>query len=202
MTKTPIEEVEEYRDKSSAAQGVMTEAGGISFTTIYVDNMPFNVTSRSSNPYDSIVQLKLGIDLAKKFLGATVSKDLPQAAPPKATPVTDELDKVFPKEPVYEALTAEGCTISHATSIKILPQPDDKVSFEFYEDGKKYPVVKINKWKIENAQGLLASVTSQDVSKAAEVKVNCNVYWKQGNEFTMPDGKKGHYKNVELVEPA
>ena len=200
--KTPEEKVNDYREKVSALNGGMNEAGGIAFLTVFMDNVPVNLTCRSVNPYDALMELQIGLKLAQKHLGVTLSKDLPQAAPPKPTPVTDELDKAFPREPVYETLTAEGCTISHATSIKILPQPDDKVSLEFYEEGKKYPVVKVNKWKIENIQGLLAKVTSQDVSKAAEVKVNCNVYWKQGNEFTMPDGKKGHYKNVELVEPA
>jgi hypothetical protein len=201
MTKTPIEEVEEYRDKSSAAQGVMTEAGGISFTTIYVDNMPFNVTSRSSNPYDSIVQLKLGIDLAKKFLGATVSKDLPQAAPPKPTPVTDEFEKAFPQEPVYEDAEFEGLEMMTAEIIKVLPQPDEKVTLEFYDAGKKFPVIKVNKWKVADAQGLLKHVTSQDVSKAAEVKVAVKIYWEQGAEFEF-NGKKGRFKNVKHIRPA
>ena len=85
---------------------------------------------------------------------------------------------------------------SEVTSINILPQPDDKVTIEFMKDGLKYPVAKINKWPNDRVQGFLAKVTTQDVTKPAEVKVSCRVYWKQGKQFA--PGK--HYKDILKVE--
>lgn len=194
--KTPKERVDDYRERSIASSAGMSEAPGIAFCTIYMDGLPINLTARSMTPYDAIASLKISIKMAEEFLGVTRERDLPKAAAPVKK---DPVDEAFPKEPVYEDFR-DG-EVTFATSIKILPQPNDKVTLEFYEEGKQYPVIKVNKWKIENAQELIAKVTSQDVSKAAEVQVNCNVFWTQGNEWNI-NGKTGHYKNVSDVQPA
>lgn len=193
--KTPKDKIEEYREKNSAASAGMTEAPGIAFCTIYMDGLPVNLTARSMTPYDAIASLKISINLAEEFLGVTRSKDIPQAQPPQPThPVDDE----FPKEPVYEDLDGmEGLESSAVTSINILPQPDGKVSLEFLKEGLTWPVCKVNKWKIENAMNLLESVTSQDLTKPAEVKVACKVYWTQGKETSAGSGK--YYKDVKFV---
>jgi hypothetical protein len=90
-----------------------------------------------------------------------------------------------------------------ANSVKVLPQPDNKVTLEFYADGKKFPGVKVNKWKIENANGLMKHVTSEDMAKAADYKLDCLVYYTEGAEGKMvgTDGveKKFHYKDVAHV---
>ena len=62
----------------------------------------------------------------------------------------------------------------------------------------KWPVAKINKWPADRVQEFLAEVTSEDVTKASEVKVNCTVFWKQGKEFA--PGK--HYKDILKVSLA
>ena len=91
-----------------------------------------------------------------------------------------------------------------ASFVKILPQPDNKVTIEFYGKDRKqphndYPELKVNKWDVAQAAGLMKHVTSADVSKAAEFSLNCSVYWLEGKEYTTKDGGKGHYKNVSHV---
>lgn len=191
--KTPKERVDEYRERNTATTAGMSEAPGIAFCTVFMDGIPVNLTARSMTPYDALASLKISINLAQEFLGVTRSKDIPQAAPPKKTPVTDEFDSAFP-EPTYEDV--DGVESSEVNSIKILPQPEERVTIEFMKDGMKYPVAKINKWPLDRAQGFLAKVTTQDVSKPAEVKVDCTIYWKQGKEFA--PGK--HYKDILKVE--
>jgi hypothetical protein len=199
--KTPEEKVSAYRAKVANLNGSMVEAGGIAFLTVYFDNnVPVNLTCRSANPYDALMSLQVGLKLAQEYLGVTLSKDLPQAAPPKATPVSDEFDKAFPKDPVYEDTEFEGLEMMTASSIKVLPQPDEKVTLEFY-DGGQYPVIKVNKWKVADAQALLKHVTSQDVSKASEVGVSVKIYWEEGAEYEFR-GKIGRYKNVKHLRLA
>jgi hypothetical protein len=88
-----------------------------------------------------------------------------------------------------------------ASIVKILPQPDNKVTIEFYADGKKYPGVKVNKWKVESANGLMKHVTSEPMDKAAEYKLDCIVYYTEGAEFKLDNGKTGRYKDVSHVRP-
>lgn len=94
--------------------------------------------------------------------------------------------------------------VYRAAFVKILPQPDDKVTVEFYGKDRKtphndYPELKINKWEISNAQGLMRHVTSADVQKPAEFALDCSVYWLDGKEYTSTGGEKRHYKNVHHV---
>jgi hypothetical protein len=196
--KTPKERVEDYREKNLAVSAGMSEAPGIAFCTLYMDGLPVNLTARAMTPYDALASLKISINLAEEFLGVARQKDIPQAPPPAKHPVDKDFPPTDPNEPVYETLdNFEGLESSEVTSINILPQPDDKVSLEFIKEGMKWPVCKVNKWKVENAVNLLESVTSQDLTKPAEVKVTCKVYWAQGNETAPGSGK--YYKNVKFV---
>jgi hypothetical protein len=88
-----------------------------------------------------------------------------------------------------------------ASIVKVLPQPDNKVTLEFYAEGQKYPGVKVNKWKVENANGLMKHVTSEDMGKAAEYKLQCQVYYTEGAEGKTADGKVFHWKDVSHVRP-
>jgi hypothetical protein len=95
---------------------------------------------------------------------------------------------------------------SDCVFVKVLPQPDDKVTVEFYGNDKKQPhndyaSVKVNKWSVPNATGLMKYVTSADMSKAAEFTLSCRVYWTEGKEYTGTNGNKGHYKDVAHVRP-
>ena len=91
-----------------------------------------------------------------------------------------------------------------AAFVKILPQPEERVTIEFYgKDHKQphndYPELKVNKWTLAQAAGLMKYVTSADVSKPAEFALNCTVYWLEGKEYTSTNGEKRHYKNVSHV---
>jgi hypothetical protein len=93
-----------------------------------------------------------------------------------------------------------------ASFVKILPQPDNKVTIEFYGKDRKtphndYPELKVNKWDVSQAQGLMKHVTSADVSKPAEFALSCTVYWLDGKEYTSTNGDKRRYKNVAHVRP-
>ena len=210
MTEKTIQErVKEYQERVNEKVATVPEAGAICYSTVYVDGLPINLTQRANNVYDAYVAFKMGVDLLGEVFGVTLERDLPQAAPPimqQMKPETaaalktvmskkDPVDEAFP-EPVYEDVEIpEGTESSEVTSINILPQPDNKVTIEFVKEGLKWPVAKINKWPVDRVQEFLAEVTSQDVTKAAEVKVNCTVYWKQGKEFA--PGK--HYKDILKV---
>ena len=189
--KTVQERVDEYRAKVNEKLDGLPEAGAIVYSTIYAGNFPINLTQRANNVYDAYVAFKMGVDLLGEVFGVTLEKDIPQAAPPKPHPV----DVEFP-EPVYEDVEVpEGIESSEVTLINILPQPDNKVTIEFIKEGLKWPVAKINKWPVDRVQEFLSDVTSEDVTKPAEVKVNCIVFWKQGKEFA--PGK--HYKDILKV---
>ena len=201
------ERVDEYRAKVNEKLDGLPEAGAIVYSTIYAGNFPINLTQRANNVYDAYVAFKMGVDLLGEVFGVTLEKDIPQAAPPimqQMKPETaaafktvmskkDELDDAF-GEPVYEEIP-DGIESSEVTSINILPQPDNKVTIEFVKEGLKWPVAKINKWPVDRVQEFLSEVTSEDVTKPAEVKVNCIVFWKQGKEFA--PGK--HYKDILKV---
>jgi hypothetical protein len=97
--------------------------------------------------------------------------------------------------------------ISEIAYIKILPQPGDKITIEFYGDDRKTPhndfaSVKINKWDIGRTTGLMKHVTSADVTKPAEFMCRCRVYWTEGKEYKKADGGTGNYKDVHHVRPA
>jgi len=200
MTKDIQERVDEYRAKVNEKLEGLPEAGAIVYSTIYAGNFPINLTQRANNVYDAYVAFKMGVDLLGEVFGVTLEKDIPQAAPPKVIKPSelhklakDPVDEAFP-EPVYEEIP-EGIESSEVTSINILPQPDNKVTIEFIKEGLKWPVAKINKWPVDRVQEFLSEVTSEDVTKPAEVKVNCIVFWKQGKEFA--PGK--HYKDILKV---
>ena len=202
MTKDIQERVDEYRAKVNEKLDGLPEAGAIVYSTIYAGNFPINLTQRANNVYDAYVAFKMGVDLLGEVFGVTLEKDIPQAAPPKVIKPSelhklakDPVDEAFP-EPVYEDVEVpEGIESSEVTSINILPQPDNKTTVEFIKEGLKWPVAKINKWPSDRVQEFLAEVTSQDATKAAEVKVSCTVFWKQGKEFA--PGK--HYKDILKV---
>ena len=193
------ERVDEYRAKVNEKLEGLPEAGAICYGNVFAGGFAINLTQRANNVYDAYVAFKMGVDLLGEVFGVTLEKDIKIAAPPKPSKKVDPVDAEFP-EPVYEDVKGET-EVTHANSIKILPQPDDRVNLEFYEDGKKWPVIKVTKWKTKQVQELLEKVTSEDVSKPAEVKVDCAVLWTQGSEYNY-NGKTGFYKDVCGVEPA
>ena len=206
-----LEEIDNYRDRYNQLNGTIPEAGGIAFATLYLDGLPINLTARATNPYDAISGLALAIRLSGKALHTTTEKPLPpQAAAPKSDPAADAVRKDNPAmaaeleagyNEVPPAPAGKEWITADIDRMTVVPQPDDKVTLEFYEGDKKWPSCKINKWKIADAQALMKHVTSADLSKAANLTVHCKVYWVEGKEFTMPDGKTGHYKNVSHCRP-
>ena len=100
--KDILERVEEYRKKVSGANEGMPEAGAIVYSTVYMNGNPINVTQRANNVYDAVAAFKMGLDLVTEVFGVTLSRDLPQAAPPKPATVAASVDEDFPLDPVYE----------------------------------------------------------------------------------------------------
>lgn len=206
--KEILERIEEYRAKVAEKNEGLTEAGAIVYSTVYMNGNPINVTQRANNVYDAVAAFKMGLNLVSEVFGVTMSRDLPQAKAvaikkevARSKAAMDELEEAFGTEPVYEPIKEDvpaGIESSEVTSINILPQPDNKVTIEFVKEGLKWPVAKINKWPVERVTEFLAEVTSQDVTKAAEVKVDCVVFWKQGKEFA--PGK--FYKDILKAVPA
>jgi len=144
-----------------------------------------------------------------KFDGE-VNAALPTAAAP--TPPADvkivateykaaaaEMQKEY--ETVGNPPTGKTWIMFDATIVKVLPQPDEKVTLEFYAPDKKFPGVKVNKWKIPAADGLMKYVTSESMAKAAEYKLPCRVYYTEGAEGKTADGKVFHWKDVSHVRP-
>lgn len=69
-----------------------------------------------------------------------------------------------------------------AARVVIKPEPDSRVTLEFYESGHKWPDIKANKWKMDQARGLLKHVTSHDPKEAADLSLACRVYYTDGKE--------------------
>jgi len=82
----------------------------------------------------------------------------------------------------------KGANVAYQTFdadiVEVLPQPDNKVTLAFYGKDDKYPRVKVNKWKVEAANGLMKHVTSEDMGKAAKYSLRCRVYWTDGAAYT------------------
>lgn len=210
--KTLLEEIDDYRARYEQLNGSIPEAGGIAFTTVYVDGNPINLTARATNPYDAISGLALSIRLAGKALGATTEKPMPPQAPAPKQDVAAKIVAEAGNAPLAAALSAgvlevppppagkEWITFD-ANRLVIIPQPDEKVTLEFFAGSDKWPKVKVNKWPWEGATGLLRHVTSADVSKAANLTLSCRVYYTLGKEFKLDNGKTGNYKDVAHVRP-
>lgn len=209
--KKMLEDIDEYRSQILATQAGLPEAGGICFCTVFMNGIPLNVTARAATPFDAINSLHMSLKLAKRAFGLELEKPLPPQAPaPKPDPAAEvvrndnpALAKQFEADVLEVPDPPKGKTweIFEADRLVILPQPDEKVTLEFYAGTDKYPKVKVNKWPWEGAQGLLRHVTSADVSKPAILSCKCKVYWTEGKQFTMDNGKTGHYKDVAHIRP-
>lgn len=91
-----------------------------------------------------------------------------------------------------------------AVVVEILPQPDDRVNINFFGNQHKqphdeFPGVKVTKWKLDSAGGLLKHVATVDVSKPQKLTLPCRVFYTDGKEYTKTDGGKGNYKDVGAV---
>jgi hypothetical protein len=193
------------------------EAGGVAFATLYSQTgAAYNVTTRHNTAWQALEELVRTVRVAGLVLNMTTSKadHLPAAsAPAIPTPqriALEEGNKTMATE-LHAADVAlppsrKGANVPYqaiqATTVKVLPQPDGKTTIEFYGDGRKYPDVKVNKWKVEAAAGLMKHVTAEPMDKAGEYKLPCVVYYTEGNEYTKPDNTQAHYKDVEHVRPA
>jgi hypothetical protein len=206
---TLLEEIDNFRDRYTQLNGNIPEAGGIAFATLYLDGLPINLTARATNPYDAISGLALAIRLSGKALHTTTEKPLPPQAP--APKVNTAVEIVRQENPTAAAQLEAGYNevppppagkewiTFDADRMTVIPQPDDKVTLEFYAGNDKFPKVKVNKWKIPDAQGLMKHATSADLSKAANLTVHCRVFWTEGKEGKTADGKVFHWKDVSHV---
>lgn len=137
----------------------------------------------------------------------TGNHNLPAAAAPQPDPAAKIAQEAGNKQMAQELQTqAEAVPAPpdgklwqfyEADIVKVLPQPDDRVTIEFWGTGRKFPDLKVVKWKLDSANGLMKHVTSEPMSKAAEYKLRCRVYYTNGKEFEA--GK--FYKDVAHVRP-
>lgn len=206
------EKVEEYSKKYANNNKGLPEAGGVAYCTLYSSKgVALNITARGVNPVRAAESLIECIGIISPVYKLSPDRQLPPATPP--TPPADvkivmeagnkEMAKDLQKN--YDDVGAppagkEWITFL-ANVVKVLPQPDNKVTLEFYAEGKKFPGVKVNKWKVESANGLMKHVTADDMSKAAEYKLDCIVYYTEGAEGKTADGKVFHWKDVSHVRP-
>lgn len=171
------------------------------------ENVRFQVTSRYGSTPEKIIKTTQAAIEAYKAIRA--SYPLPKREP-RTTANTTEMNhepsgesKYTPKPVQHEGLP-EGMEAykEDFDEIEITPQPDEKVNVVFYRDGMKYPVgAKISKWKIATANQALSSLLEQvDLTKPAKVRVAGTQYYTLGSEFTTPQGKKSHYKDLRLIE--
>lgn len=190
----------------------------VSDTFKWIDAAGFEhmLTLRAYSPHLLFRQIEKTIAGIADIGGKPVNSKAPTAPPPTPDPAA-RIAQEAGNAPLSAELQAQAnevpappgdqaWQITECVFVKILPQPDDKVTIEFYGNDKKqphndYPGVKVNKWKSEQAAGLMKYVTSADISKAAEFSLPCKVYWTEGKEYTKPDGSTGRYKNVAHVRP-
>ena len=200
-----------YNDKWLGGFANQPEAGGVAYCTVYSSKgVAVNLTSRGVTPVDAAESLIDAITILSPRYKLSPEKSLPQAAAPVQNPSAKSIMQetagsggsvVATGEPVYEDVEFDGASVFNADIVKVLPQPDNKVTIEFWGAGRKYAELFANKWKLDAAQGLMNRVTSEPMSKAAEYRLPCRVYYKLGKEYTNKKGEKSHYKDVVAVRP-
>jgi hypothetical protein len=205
-----------YDGEYATRNAGIPEAGGIAYCTMFSPTgLPVNITGRGVNPLRAIEALVEALQIAGPRWGLTPEKNIPVAsAPAVSAPVRIALEEG--NKPLAKATAEAELEVPpppagkqwikfEANTVRVLPQPDNKATLEFYADGKKFAGVKVNKWKIESVNGLMKHVTTEDMSKAAEYKLHCAVYYTEGAEGKMKgdDGqeKTFHYKDVAHVRP-
>jgi len=168
----------------------------------------------------SAMQLVIGLGGKANPVGAA-AYSTPAAPPPetKAVAIARQAGGNEAAAAVQEALAdipqGEYETLD-AVRLLVIPQPENRVTLEFYGERQKFPGVKANKWKLDLARALLKHVMNTDkvfveangqtVVQALDLTVACRVYYKLGKEYSYVDKqtgapKTGHYKDVEHVRP-
>ncbi len=213
MTDELTAKIEDYHAKFQARNKDIPEAGGIAYCTLYAPSgMAVNVTGRGIDPFAAMSGLIGAVRLAQEaFSLSPVRTDTTPAPAPKPDPAAkiaqEAGNQELASELVYEDLevgpapSGQEWITADCNRVVVVPQPDEKVTLEFYCGNDKYPKVKVNKWPWEGAVGLMRHVTSHDMSTAANLALNCKVYWTLGKEGTTAEGKTFRWKNVGHVRP-
>lgn len=158
--------------------------------------------------------LSEGITKAKALIEYNGGKPAGNRAPQAPAPTPDPAAKIAFEEgnkQMAAELQAQATEVPPAPDgkqwnttkivfVKILPQPDNKVTIEFYGNAHKQPhdqyaELLVNKWTTERAAGLMKHVTSAPVTVPAEFALNCTVYWLDGK----PKTNGGFFKDVYHV---
>ena len=194
---------------------VFPEAGGVAFTTIYSKTgLPINITARATDPFGAVQSLVQAITKAMAEYEMTTEKPMPPSASAPAQNVAVKIAQEAGNPEMAKEIQAsaeavppsrKGADVAYQTFdadiVEDLPQPDEKVTLAFYGTNDKYPRVKVNKWKIAAANGLMKHVTAEDMGKAAKYSLRCRVYYTDGSAYTTAEGVTGHYKDIEHVRP-
>lgn len=126
----------------------------------------------------------------------------PQATVPASAPALESPHGAQSTTPVTDFDT-DGLYCTEVARVVCRPEPGDKVSIEFYEDGHKFADFKVGKAPLVRAGGLMKHVAHLvDITRAVDVSVRLNVWWKYGNEYTNQKGETKRYRDVMHVRAA
>jgi hypothetical protein len=166
------------------------------------NNEVFNLqTTVRGNPTVTEIQLHMqsvikGTDcvLAVEGHAKPVGQQTAQVATVVKKNIHSDAESVEQRSDGTDWLTYDACFV------RVLPQPDNKVTVEFYGNDHKQPhddyaFVKVNKWKTEQVAGLMKHITDANMREAADYNINCRVYYELGAEYHGDKGS-GRYKDV------
>lgn len=164
------------------------------------------------------------LEQRRKFLAAALGKWQDSPAPqlpaavttyrnPAGEPVTTVNGQAVPVPPPPDPGDGSEQFID-AVRILVKPEPDDKVTLEFYAQGHEYADLKASKWGTERAAELLAQANLGGVidvrrpvdTALASAKVTpfvVRIFYKLGKEYvSKKTGKTGNYKDITRMERA
>jgi len=207
--------IAKFRTRYGEVSADLPEAGGIAFMTVYLGNVPVNVTSRASNPYDAMATLLSSVSLAKHALGIAMERQTtsqPPANPPVVQgsfgPPESVPNATQPDAPAQPAIpiaankpAPDGVKEFIAVKFEIVPRADGKAEMKFYEAGHKFPdlySVMSLEYCVKNMEKT-GEWTEQHFKQAATYDVNYRVKWKNSDKL---NSKGNPYKDIVSIEPA
>ena len=180
---------------SDQIQNQHTEAPAVAWTNLYTrTGGKLNITIRSVSGREALDELVEVVKYAMETYQFTI---VPYTSAP-TTPPPDRLPELPRPELETDVPETDYDGLVQFARLIISPQPDDRVNLEFFEEGHKYPDVKVNRWKTAQAEGLLKHLGTFDCTRPYDGAEAGIVFYKNGKEYQ--PGK--HYKDVTHVRPA
>lgn len=185
------------------------EAGAsLNVEVLDADGIRTQLTLRAESASDWLALLrerKAFIEAARKNGWIITRTTAPASAPtPPSTPAPAlESPNGSPAATPVADFDTAGLYCTEVGRVVCRPEPGDKVTIEFFEDGHKWADFKVGKAPLARAGGLMKHVAHLvDITRAVEVTARINVWWKYGKEYVKDDGTTGKYKDVMHVRAA